>query len=95
MYFSLLHRNSLIDEYAVDSVAITLIGNKCDLEKERKVSAIEAENLADELGIDYAETSAVTNDGIKKAIKIMCSDIVRRTKSPHIFLKRDADSDED
>ena len=35
-----------------------LVGNKKDLEKERKISNYEAKNMAQEWGIEYIETSA-------------------------------------
>ena len=40
---------------------ILLIGNKKDLENQRKVSYQEAKNLADTWGIEYMETSVKTN----------------------------------
>ena len=38
-----------------------LVGNKQDLENERKVSHADAKSLADSWGVDYIETSAKTN----------------------------------
>jgi small GTP-binding protein len=40
---------------------IVLVGNKCDLQKERSVSEAEAKELARTWNADYIETSAVVN----------------------------------
>jgi len=44
-----------------------LIGNKCDLEEERKVSKEEGENLAKKYGISFYETSAKTGANVQEA----------------------------
>ena len=46
-----------------------LVGNKQDLEKERKVSYNEAKGQADSWGIEYIETSAKTNLNCKEAFE--------------------------
>ena len=46
---------------------MVLIGNKCDLEKERKVSKEEGENLAQKYGIPFYETSAKTGANVQEA----------------------------
>ena len=56
---------------------ILLVGNKCDLEKERKVSYSEAKLLADELKIEYIETSVKTNINCKEAFKIIAENVVK------------------
>ncbi|MHA1148840.1 MAG: Rab family GTPase [Promethearchaeota archaeon] len=43
-----------------------MIGNKNDLEDERQVSREEAEALAQELGVEYLETSALTGENINE-----------------------------
>ena len=48
-------------------VLMVLIGNKCDLEKERKVSKEEGENLAQKYGIPFYETSAKTGENVQEA----------------------------
>ena len=47
-----------IDNHAKPNIQKVLIGNKIDLEDERKISSSEAQNLADDHGIPYFETSA-------------------------------------
>lgn len=47
-----------IDKFAKLGVLRILVGNKCDLEKQRIISKEEANELAEKLGIKYIETSA-------------------------------------
>lgn len=48
----------------VDSFPMVLAGNKADLRSERKVTAEQAEALAEELGCKYIETSAKEGDNV-------------------------------
>lgn len=50
---------------------IVLVGNKKDLEKERKVSYDEGKTLADSWGSDYIETSALTKENYKEAFMLL------------------------
>jgi len=61
-----------------------LIGNKCDLINERVVTAKQGQNLADEYGIKYFETSAKSNDNVKDSFISIATDIVSDIKpKPH------------
>jgi small GTP-binding protein len=51
----------------VDGGIVCLLGNKCDLEAERKVSDAQVHAYARETGFDYYVTSAITGDGITEA----------------------------
>ena len=46
-----------------------LVGNKKDLENERKINYDEAKNLADTWGIEYIETSAKENYNCKEVFE--------------------------
>lgn len=59
-----------------ESVPILLVGNKQDLENERKVSFSDAKALADSWGIEYIETSAKTNFNCKEAFEKLAQEIV-------------------
>ena len=48
------------------SVFNFLIGNKCDIEKERKVPQNEGQQLAKEKNLYFLETSAKTNENVQK-----------------------------
>ena len=47
-----------IDKFAKEGVLRILVGNKCDLSHERKVTTEEAKGIANKYGIKYIETSA-------------------------------------
>lgn len=47
-----------VERYAGDNVQILLVGNKCDLESDRKVSTEEAKEFAEQHSLEYFETSA-------------------------------------
>ena len=47
-----------IDKFAKNNVLKILVGNKCDLEHNRKVSFNEGKDLANEYNIPFYETSA-------------------------------------
>lgn len=58
------------DHVASESIVIVLVGNKCDEPPTaRKVSRIEAEGLAQEIGVKYFETSAFENIGITEVFE--------------------------
>ena len=59
---------------------ILLVGNKQDLENERKVTFAEAKSLADSWGIEYIETSAKTNFNCKEAFEKLAQKIVAMKK---------------
>ena len=61
---------------------ILLVGNKQDLENERKVSHADAKQLADSWGVEYIETSAKTNFNCKEAFEKLAQKIVS-SKKPH------------
>ena len=61
---------------------ILLVGNKQDLENERKVTFAEAKSLADSWGIEYIETSAKTNFNCKEAFEKLAQYIVRAKAAP-------------
>jgi GTPase KRas len=42
----------------VESIPFVIVGNKCDLENQRKVTTSKAQQLATELGVAFLETSA-------------------------------------
>ena len=50
-----------------DNFPILLVGNKCDLEKEREVSLQEGKDLAKSFGIPFLETSAMNRINIQES----------------------------
>ncbi len=61
---------------------ILLVGNKQDLENERKVPHADAKQLADSWGIEYIETSAKTNFNCKEAFEKLAQKIVKAKTAP-------------
>ena len=65
---------------------ILLVGNKKDLEGERKVSYKDAKELADKWEIEYIETSAKTNFNCKEAFEKLAQNIVKcKSKSQNSY----------
>ena len=61
----------MINNKAPGSIQI-LVGTKCDLETERKISIIDAKNLSREVGcIRYIEVSAKNNINIEYCFKTL------------------------
>ena len=74
---------------ASKEVSIILVGNKCDLENERKVSKEKGEEKAKSLNAPFFETSALSKINIDDIFKEMINNIYERTGGPK------ADEDED
>jgi small GTP-binding protein len=59
--------NALKDNVGLDRIQLIVIANKCDLDNERCVSTEEIQQKANELGVEYYETSAKSGKGIDEA----------------------------
>ena len=83
LIYSIIDQQSFIDVQplidqiqrvkGVSSVPMLLVGNKCDLEKERVVATSDGEKKAAEWGIPFYETSALSN----KNVDTVYTDVVR------------------
>ena len=67
----------ILKEKNVAKCPMLLVGNKQDLEKERKVTYTEAKAQADSWGIEYMETSAETKFNCKEAFEKLAEKIVK------------------
>ena len=65
---------SQIHEEISDKVVIYLVGNKIDMDDERKVQTEEGQKLAEELGVPFVETSTKSGENIDNIF----SDITER-----------------
>ncbi|EGC30255.1 rsmA, RAS family GTPase [Dictyostelium purpureum] len=59
-----------------EKVPMIIVGNKSDIEKDRKVTKSEARALAEEYGCKYIETSAKTNTNISESMDFLLKDIL-------------------
>ena len=73
------HDKIIKDKHGVKCPCL-LVGNKQDLEKERKVTYDEAKQLADSWLIEYIETSAKTNYNCKESFEKLAQKIVIKRK---------------
>ena len=62
-------------------VSIILVGNKCDLENERQVQREEGEQIANEKGIKFLETSNREGINIEESVKELVDIILKNKKS--------------
>ncbi|KAK6589138.1 hypothetical protein RS030_223468, partial [Cryptosporidium xiaoi] len=70
-----------VNRYTTDSTKI-LVGNKCDLESQKMIDTSKGERKAQELGIDFMETSAKNSTNVEECfINISRKLLERRLKS--------------
>jgi Ras-related protein Rab-8A len=62
-----------------DEICLILLGNKCDIEK-RSISYEQGKTLANELQVNFFETSAQTGQNIKEAFETLTADIMKKKK---------------
>lgn len=69
LYYSVCYidccRVTQIKTYSWDNAQVILVGNKCDMEDERVISYERGKQLAEQLGIEFFETSAKENINVK------------------------------
>ena len=67
-----------IDRYVNEHVNKLLVGNKCDLEDKRVVDKATAQAFAEEIGVQYIETSAKNATNVEEAFMKMAGEIKNR-----------------
>ena len=70
-----------IRKSAEKEISVILIGNKCDLENERKVSIEMGQNTAKNLNCPFFETSALNNTNIEAVFQNISENIYNRCKN--------------
>ena len=73
-----------IDRHADKGCKRLLVGNKSDLEDKREVSFEHGKGFAEEMGMQFLETSAKNSEGISKTFEMMASEI-KKEKGNGIF----------
>jgi len=64
-----------IDRCTDENVHKVLVGNKCDMVNERKVTTKEAQEFADQLNLEFLETSAKNATNVDEVFSIMAKSI--------------------
>ncbi|XP_072296275.1 ras-related protein Rab-17-like [Eucyclogobius newberryi] len=59
----------LEQQYIPDSTVVWLVGNKTDLEQSRQVSLQEGQSLAEDRGLGFVETSALSGDHVNQLLR--------------------------
>jgi len=70
--------HSNVEQHASEGVNKILIGNKCDWEEKKVITTAQGQELADELGLTFMETSAKTNINVEAAFFALARDIKKR-----------------
>jgi Ras-related protein Rab-8A len=85
--------HSNIEQHASEGVNKILIGNKSDWNDKRVITEQQGRELAQELGIQFMETSAKVNEGVEEAFftlaRYLSVSTFKTTTSPFIFVARD------
>ena len=72
---------------------VILLGNKCDLKEERKVTFEKGQELANDFNIPFFETSAKSAININEAFSNLCKGVIETQKSKCLMqLQTDDDS---
>ena len=86
---------------APKTVLMVLVGNKCDLEKNREVTEEEGREFAEKNGMLFFETSALTGKNVEEVFKQSTAYIAKKIKEGFYNLENDscgikkADEEED
>jgi len=83
-YNNLRHWLEDTGRYAVDSILKLLVGNKSDLDGQRVISPDEAQSFAEDIDVEYVETSAKEGDGVEEAFMKLAEKIKNKgiTRGP-------------
>ena len=79
-----------IEKNASKNVYKILVGNKCDLESDRKVTREQAQEFANQYGMKFFETSAKNSVNVSEAFIAMTKEIISLSNEKKIATKREA-----
>lgn len=65
-------------EYSSPELVVILVGNKCDMDAERQVSAEEGRKYAEENGLVFLETSAKTAANVEEAFVSVAASVIKK-----------------
>jgi len=88
-----------VEKHASSTVVRLLVGNKCDLDSERKVSYDKGKTLAEQLGVKFIETSAKNAVNVEETFFTLAqqikANVVNDTPTPDQGSKRYLDRPEE
>lgn len=68
-----------------ENVDMVLVGNKCDLDKQRVITKVRAIEFAEQNQIDYIETSALDNLNIAESIELLLDSVMNQIEGKDAF----------
>ena len=74
-----------VEKNANKNIFKLLVGNKCDLESDRKVSYQEGKDFADSNGMKFIETSAKTDQKVAEAFELLADEIIKTNMNKDKF----------
>ena len=78
-----------IEKNASKNVYKILVGNKCDMENERKVTVEQGKDFADQYGMKFFETSAKDSTNVAEAFITMTKEVIKSSNKKAPTPKKD------
>ena len=70
-----------VNRYASEGTCKLLVGNKCDRIADKVVTAEQAKEFGDDLGIEFLETSAKSAKNVEEAFLTMAGELIKQREA--------------